>query len=420
MRTAASIAILVLASPPAAALPRFAARAGSECTLCHVNPTGSGMRNGYGRNVFERVILPLAPGRPPPDTPVADRPPGDGKLQAAADPQASFAGDINEWLAVGADLRAAYIFVRPDRGAEPGADRELTSSFFLMQADLYHSAVLGDRVTLVLDVGVYSGFEAWGLVRLSPPRAEWDLLLKAGRFLPPFGVREVEHQLYTREGVGLGAADRDTGLEMTLFAGRYSLHAALVNGTVGDVPFDTHGVERRTFEKAVAVRAAARAHPGPLRAQAGGSFYWNQDVDQPNPLFGGVLPETLAPETAAGLDELRAGGFATLSLGRVTWIGDFVYVTDSFYSDALPSLAGYASYQELSFLSARGLDLIATLEFKEPDTEILDDATTRAGFVVEFFPWPFTEVRLMTRRAWSEVSPTGGAWDVVAFLHLFL
>ncbi len=80
----------------------------------------------------------------------------------------------------------------------------------------------------------------------------------------------------------------------------------------------------------------------------------------------------------------------------------------------------YASYQELSFIPVQGLELISTFEFVDPDMELSDNSKSRAGFVVEFFPWAFTELRAMVRRTWDQTSPTGGTWDVVVFPHLFM
>ena len=58
-----ALAVVRGASSRAAAIPRFAARNGNECIQCHVSPTGGGVRNAYGRNVFERIWLPM--GRKP-------------------------------------------------------------------------------------------------------------------------------------------------------------------------------------------------------------------------------------------------------------------------------------------------------------------------------------------------------------------
>ena len=44
--------ILLLFLASLFALPRFAIEEGSRCINCHINPSGSGMRNDYGSNVF--------------------------------------------------------------------------------------------------------------------------------------------------------------------------------------------------------------------------------------------------------------------------------------------------------------------------------------------------------------------------------
>lgn len=403
----------VLSSVRAGAIPRFAARNGLECLQCHVSPTGGGMRNEYGRNVFEHAFLPQRP-KPPENWHALEFPEEGAPPEERGGGTSGFSPDLTEWLAVGADLRTAYILIRPDR--TPGG---LISSFFLMQADLYHAAKVHERVTLYLDVGVYSGFEAWGLFGLTGAGSPLELMLKVGRFLPPLGIREVEHQLFTREGIGMGASDRDTGLELSAFFGPWSLNAALLNGTLGEASFDTTGSSRHTFEKAVATRAAYRLTAGELRAQLGGSFYFSDNNNQLNPLFGGVLPPSLASEVSQGVSDLRTGPFLTLSRGRLTYLGDLVLVRDRFTAPALSSLTGYASYQELSFIPTQGLELVGTYEYMDPDVEVLGNATQRAGLVLELFPLPFVEVRAMVRRTFGQPA-AGPLWDGVLFLHLFL
>ncbi|MBP6632332.1 MAG: hypothetical protein KA297_23125 [Kofleriaceae bacterium] len=421
----AAAAALVIASADAGAVPRFAARNGNECIQCHVSPAGGGIRNAYGRNVFERVWLPR--GRKPAGDAWVVRPPAtdgsapaDGSAAAEEDDDVVFDPEINEWMVLGGDLRAAYIFIRPDEGATPEAEPDVTSSFFLMQADLYHAMTLNRHVTAVLDVGAYSGFEAWGLYHLNVEPATYDLMVRVGKFMPAFGIREVEHQLFTRERIGLGATDRDTGVEVTAFAGPVTAAVAVLNGTLGDTAFDTHGTSRKAFEKAVAARLSARADLGWIRGQLGASFYFNQGSNQASPLLAGAIPSAMAGAVGQGVNEVRAGGFLTLNLGRFTYLADLAWVRDNFYSDQLPTLRGYASYQELSMLPTQGVDVVGTLEFADPDMDLLDNRTLRAGLAVEFFPWPFTELRAMVRRTWDEGSASGDAWDLVVFSHLFM
>ena len=421
------LVVILLSTNSAQALPRFAARSGNECIQCHVNPSGSGVRNAYGRNIFEQIWLPLLPAAPPPEASAPlDLTDADIEQLAATmveshqEQTTGFSGDVTDWLAVGADLRAAYMWIRPDLGLAPGEDPQITNTFFLMESYLYAAARLHPNVEMVLQLGPYAGFEAWGMFRADPDDGPYNLLVKAGRFMPAFGIRDVEHQRFTREMTGFGNADRDTGIEATAFVGPLTAQVGLFNGTLGETSLDTTGSDRRTFEKAVVGRFSLRHEFGSLRAQIGTSFYFNENANTATPMFAGVIPASLGQEPAAGLNELRLGAFATASLGRFTYMGDLVAVHDGFYSEDLPDLIGYASYQELSFVPVQGVDLIATFEFMDPNIDIANNPFTRVGLAVEFFPWPFTEFRLMARRLNTDVLNTGGSWDALLLAHLFM
>jgi hypothetical protein len=148
-----TLGLLTLSVPTAEALPRFAARNGNECIQCHINPSGGGMRNAYGRNVYARLWLPQATPLNPEDF-VAGQPAPEDE----SDPLV-FNTDLTDWMALGGDIRAAHLYVRPDHGRTPGTDPDITSSFFLMQADLYHAMTLNEHVTTVFDVASTLGLK---------------------------------------------------------------------------------------------------------------------------------------------------------------------------------------------------------------------------------------------------------------------
>ncbi len=393
-----SVAVLLASyAMSAEALPRFAARTGADCRLCHVSPSGGGMRSRYGSSVFQQLDLPLRFGG-----------------EAEDNGLGSFSPQLTEWLSLGADVRTAYIYSAPERSPVAGAPADPTSSFLLMQADLYAAARLGPHFTVALDLGVYAGFEAWALVKAASRPSTFDLYLKVGRFMPPFGLRDPNHDLYTRAGIGLGASDRDTGVELTGIAGPFTLALALVNGTFGDLALDGHGTDHRSFEKALVSRVTARFGGESLHVQLGASSYWNDNVDKVNPLFKPGLPGATDP--ALGVEELRVGAFVLAGLGRLSYSGELVYVTDVLKAQS-GRLEGYAAAQELGVQILQGIELLGTFEFADPDMALADNATIRVGGAAEVFVGPYFEARVMARHAFSKVAATGDVTDLLIFAH---
>ncbi|MBI2893378.1 MAG: hypothetical protein HYY06_07480 [Deltaproteobacteria bacterium] len=381
-RTAIAVAVAAAAaafaeSAVATAEPRFAARYGAPCTLCHVNPSGGGMRTAFGRNVFEARELGWW-------------------AFAPIDPQ------LGEQLALGGDFRLAVIG-QPDRSTEPlpastlliATPTELTA--FPMQADLYLAATPIPAVTFYSDVGAGGSYEVFGM--LQAPVA--GLYLKAGFFVPPYGTRLPNHTAAIRQPIGFDPRAKDAGLEAGMIFGPLSLQAAVVNGEQGGSPMDmVEGL-------ALSTRAELRLGLGPLRLTLGGSYYRAH----------GELPARAPDEEPDETVEWRAGPFLWANLGRLTYVGEAAL-------RRLEDGGQLVAYHELTFLMARGLEIGGTWEYMDRDVDLAvepADVLHRAGLSLQVFPLPMTEVHVLYRRYLARSGqPEDGQHEILAFLHLFL
>ena len=224
-------------------LPRFSVREGLPCSACHVDPSGGGERNAYGR-VYGATRLPLAF-------------PGTNALRA---PLTVGFGDT---LSFGADSRTAYIYQVPPTGAK-------TSTFFQMEASLYVAAKVYDGLTLYFREDPVSTYEAW--VSYERKLSKWaSVYVKAGRFLPTYGLRLENHDVWIRQDIGLGPLDQDTGLEAGAYLGPFLLQASVLNGALQGLAMDDD------TDKAIVARMEMLQRIGLLKLLLGGSTYRGRD-----------------------------------------------------------------------------------------------------------------------------------------------
>lgn len=359
------------------------------------------MRTAFARNVYVPRWLALGPG------------PAEADVAGAV--------EIGERVAVGTDLRAGYLF---QNSARPQlAD---TSSLTLMQADLYLHVDASRHLAFYLDSGVYGGFEAWVGMRPYGRPDNRDLLIRAGRFVIPFGLREPNHGAWIREGIGLGPTDRDNAIEVALAHGRTTAQLAVSNGTYGDSFLDANGTgaQRRPYEIAVSARLTFQPRLGPLRLLIAASGMANRNAATQNPLFVPALFAGSETATIAeGVNEQRVGLALGAALGRLTYRGEIAGVHDRLRGGDNRQLSGYVSYQELAFTLVRGLDLAVTYEFADSDVEFRRGRVDRLGGIVEFVPIPGLELWATVRHAFGDDPDFllgGSRDDVVVFAHLFL
>lgn len=163
----------------------------TQCTPCHVDPSGSGTLSAYGRAVADEAIRM--------------RFPGESEQAAQAAPSAKFFWGMNlpEQLSLQADLR--YLRLESKAEGSPNLSRGVW-----MQADL-NAALQLHGFTAAASIGYADeGALPAALTRGSEKnlvsRHHWlgyslaggALMLRAGRFNLPFGLRTMEHTLWAR------------------------------------------------------------------------------------------------------------------------------------------------------------------------------------------------------------------------------
>jgi hypothetical protein len=311
-----------------------------QCAECHADPAGGGLLNPYGRAQGE-ILMRMRYGSP------ADSEPG-----PLADPVWGLLPELPQSLLVGGDVRWARVIQKAEGG-------DATGRFILMQSDLAGQLKLG-RFRANGSIGYVSeGGSAAALTRAVDSkfvsRVYWvgvdlgkneDVLLRAGRMNVPFGIRSIEHTMFTRTAM---RTDINTGQQ--------------------------HGI-------------AVDYHRGPWRASLmgiAGNFQIRQD-DFRSRGYAGLVEYAIQPTLAVGVSSMVVhqqldftlltptfrqahGVFARYSPHRSTVVSaewDFLHASQETYGKAFFGGVGMAS---ADFEPIQGLHVGPTFELLTRDSD---------------------------------------------------
>jgi hypothetical protein len=354
--------VLLMLPEMASALPRYSARSGQSCHLCHVAPAGGGMRTEYGAQFFAGTELARQ------------------RLDLGA--LKMLDSRVSDRVRVGFDFRGMYLQELQDGEPRTGLPKHEAATFFQMQGDIYLQLQLDPRVTVVFEKGLRQSYEAWAQAHVLP----WHGSVKLGHFQPFFGWKQVDHETFTRQYTGFGRSDNDTGVEIELHPDQWSLSAALTNDGSGMLDGDRG--------KALTLRVA-----------------WQ----------GEWLGQTLAlgmngrlSDRAPAPSRRIAGLFAAWSLGELAWLGEVDQVEEG-------GRSGLAFSQELSWRLVQGFEALYAYDFWDPDTDEAGGFDTRHRLALDYIPWPFLAIQpgLALRR--HERIGAADEWFIADLqFHLFM
>lgn len=246
---AGAVALLSLASPPAAAYPSMIRNSYTGCGECHTDPSGGGVLTEYGRG--QGVIL-LSSVYSEHD---ADwEPPRSKDFLFGAIP-------LPEQLALQADIRALLI-PQPGNVRVIGMQNDLRGS---IDAGVFHAnASLGwvsegaEKAWITSNTGSGGNLvsrEHW--VGVEPVD---DLYIRAGRLNLPFGIRSEEHILYARSFTGTDTNDsQQVGLDAVWQVGKVR---AEVMGIAGNFQVSPDDYRERGYSGMVAWGPKSTAEVG--------------------------------------------------------------------------------------------------------------------------------------------------------------
>jgi hypothetical protein len=382
----AALFAALLFTSTANALPRFSVREGTPCATCHVNPSGGGMRTRYGRYVYAPTAIPMF-------TPKV----------------APLNVDIGDTLAFGADSRFTYLNINPPHGAET------LSTFFQMQGNFYVGAQVYPGVTLYYNQQVWGSFEAMGIWQQNLGRPDLSFYVKAGRFLPTYGLRIENHNIYTRQDIGFGPTDKTQGAELGFYVGPLLVQGSVLNSSVGPKQLDD------TREKAFIARAEVMPKIGKLHLLLGTSIFTNES---------GTTTSTGGTTVDARVQQQKWGVHWGAGIGRFAYLGEADVVKNApFPGNAQDArLHSYQSYQELDVRIVRGLEFNLNYEFRDSDLDVASGTTSRVAGGFEFYPVPYVETKLLVRRTLGSgplgnnspaVAALNGLQEVIVMAHLY-
>lgn len=171
------------------AFPEMIRHGYTNCTACHVSPSGGGVMTAYGKSLSKEVLSTWGAKNE------------ENFLHGLIDTEA-----VNDWLVLGGDIRAVQVHQENDlvrRG-----------KFIKMQAGVELGINRPDWAVVAF-VGEYDRQQLEWLSNApryyALYRATDELTLRAGRFIPQFGINNSDHIFSTRSPLGLGyGTEKDT------------------------------------------------------------------------------------------------------------------------------------------------------------------------------------------------------------------
>lgn len=331
--------LLVVLADEVRAFPEMVTHGYVNCTACHVSPTGGSALNSYGRGLSKELL----------------------SRWGSDDEEKFLHGKVEtpEWLITGGDLRVIQTYMNNSE--------ETQREFFLMQSDLVLGARMGDW-TGVLTFGAVGGPEDVPDHGRFLSRSHYVMNqvtemteVRAGKFLPQYGINDPNHTLFTRGNLGFGEDSESYNLEVAYLGEKFDI---FVTGVFGRP--DQPDLQR---EKGAALSASFNFWD---RNKVGVSAYRGQN-DSNERILAGLWGIFALPSDVFLLSELDS------TQVRLTGVDG--------------ETRGFVTSQRLGWEATKGLQLYLSGQIAQSDLESDQSRIDSFGPGIAFYPRPHFEFR---------------------------
>jgi hypothetical protein len=332
----------VIFSVEISALPRFALGQKDKCSGCHVNPTGGIVRNESGFFFGKNVVSMISP----------------------RDEDFKLSPKLSESVLFGFDYRSQFMY----------SGESKRSDFMDMTGSLYLSAAMASNIDVIARYDfVQRLWEGYGIAKILPNES----YIKAGSFVPYFGLRLDDHTAYTRGGdYGLLFSK---GIAQGLIYNPLYVEAGLeIGANLRDDLFLTASVGKPKNHSVFAFDPTYTAR-----------LEYSPVVDKIQFTFGGSYASTKTNLFTEVLKTNLYGGFAGFGYKQLTLMGEYDIAKDYFASGATTK----ALMLEATYNLMIGLDAVVRYDKLETGLTTGDTKFSHLILGVEFFPYSFVEVR---------------------------
>ena len=343
--TLSALLFLLLFVSESYSLPRYALRMGGTCADCHVNPTGGFMRNSGGWN-FGKNVLPME--RPSKEFPMSNK--------------------IGENIQFGLDFRGnSYLFLK---------EKEKRIDFQSMSGSMYTNVDISENISIFARYDFLNYiWNAYGIAHILPN----DGYIKAGSFLPNFGIRLDDHTAYTRGGdLGQITELKDPNLKYGLIYNPYYTESGIEIGQyISDFAFITASVGNPRSPSVFSSDPTYTAN-----------FELYPTVSDVAALMLGGAVSIFRQKVPAGQVQMY-GGYAGIGIGDFTLMGEYDIANNYVKRDT----ASTALMIEASYRLIKGLEAAVRYDRFDPLTSREKDDVSRLIVGFEFHPYSFVEIR---------------------------